>query len=103
MSVLDAGGNRTEYAYDTMGGLTAVCRHEGMNRFLNSEERLSLPDGYPEDQVRLTRYERGPSGAVETMIDPLGQKEHYTVDLSGRISSRTDRDGYVTRYAYNQS
>ncbi len=102
-SVLDAGGNRTEYAYDAMGGLAAVCRHEGMKTFLDSEGRLSLPDGYPEDQVRLTRYERGPSGAVETMIDPLGQKEHYTVDLSGRISARTDRDGYVTRYAYNPS
>ena len=102
-SVADAGGNRTEYAYDAMGGLTVVCRHEGMKKFLDSQGRLSLPEEYPEDQVRLTRYERGPFGAVETMIDPLGQKEHYTVDLSGRISSRTDRDGYVTRYAYNPS
>ena len=102
-SVVDAAGNRTEYAYDAMGGLTVVCRHEGMKKFLDSQGRLSLPEEYPEDQVRLTRYERGPSGAVETMIDPLGQKEHYTVDLSGRISSRTDRDGYVTRYAYNPS
>ncbi len=100
-SVVDADGNRTEYAYDAMGSLTVVCRHEGMKRFLDSQGRLSLPEGYPEDRVRLTRYERGPSGAVETMIDPLGQKEHYTVDLSGRISARTDRDGYVTRYAYN--
>ncbi len=100
-SVLDAAGNRTEYAYDLMGNLSAVCRHEGKDALLDADGQIAVPESYQGAFPHVTRYIRGQSGKPETVINPLGMQEQYEYDCSGRMTAKTDADGYTTRYAWN--
>ncbi len=60
-----------------------------MKTFLDSEGRLSLPDGYPEDQVRLPGMTR-PVRSGGNHDRSAGAERTLPVDLSGEISARTD-------------
>lgn len=83
-AVTDAAGARTEYRYDALDNLVCVCQ-----KGKNGEEE------------RITRYVRDPFGRTETIIDALGGEEHYTYDALGRVISKTDREGFVTRNSYD--
>ena len=103
-AVTDAAGNKTEYAYDQMGNLITVCQHEGNKTLLSEDTLRNFAEEFNSvnrSKLRITRYERDLQGNVKTVINPLGQKEHYTYDEAGHLLSKKDREGYKTDYRYN--
>jgi len=103
-AVTDAAGNKTEYAYDLMGNLITVCQHEGSRTLLSADAQKGRGEAFGHaggEKLHITRYERDLMGNVTTVINPLGQKEHYAYDEAGHLLSKTDRDGYQTNYRYN--
>ncbi len=103
-AVTDPAGNKTEYAYDLMGNLITICQHEGSRTLLSADSQKSRGEAFGHaggEKMHITRYERDLMGNVTTVINPLGQKEHYAYDEAGHLLSKTDRDGYQTNYRYN--
>ncbi|MCL2152224.1 MAG: DUF6531 domain-containing protein [Oscillospiraceae bacterium] len=95
--VIDALGNKSEYEYDGMGELIQVKQFEGIDGDLS--EALSLN----ENNTRMTAYHRNPLGQIEYIEDALGQKESYDYDAFSRVTGKTDKDGYLTQYAYGHN
>ena len=92
--------SKTEYVYNNRGHLTSVTAYDGVTP--------ALTTSYTYDAVSnlLTQSTNGATntytydrfGNVLTVKDPLNQVESYVYDLGGRVTSRTDRNGWVTRY-----
>ena len=78
-------GNETFYQYDAMGHLTQTsCTGTGG------------------EQTQNTAYTWDKEGHVVAVTDPLGDMETYTYDPAGRMTSKTDRDGYETAISMEQ-
>ena len=97
--VIDALGNKSEYGYDNMGELIRVVQFDGFDEELAEAQALNDSNS----QLRVTIYHRNLLGQVEQIEDALGQRESYGYDALGRLTDKTDKDGYLTRYAYGQN
>ena len=92
----DGSENRTHYEYDNMGNKLAV--YTGILG--------DSPDGAQKTSYTYDRF-----GNVLTMIDPrsnalspddaLYRVERYNYDKTGRLVSKTDRNGSTTVYTYD--
>ena len=114
-SVLDAMGNRTEYAYDIMGRLITVYRHEGDSfRLEDLEKEIQKEEHYVKvtnekdleekklNAPRIMRYYRNLMGEIECIKNSFGEEEHFSYDLTGKVISKIDREGYETKYTYTE-
>lgn len=84
--VTDALSNETRYTYDVMGNLIKT-------------ERTGNGGEAPQE----TRYAWDAAGNPVSMTDPLGNMETYRYDRNGRLTEKTDREGYTTAYGYNHA
>ena len=80
--VTDALGNETEYKYDMCDRLIEVSGHNGQ-------------------LVNVTKYHRNMMGQIETVEDALGNKESYKYCPRGQLLEKLDKDGFLTKYAYD--
>ncbi|MFQ9456533.1 MAG: DUF6531 domain-containing protein [Agathobacter rectalis] len=85
INVKDALENETNYEYDCMGQLLKI-RCTGTNG----------------EKAQETSYKWDLEGNVIAVIDPMGDMETYTYDPAGRMTSKTDRDGYKTNFVYGE-
>ncbi len=96
VSVTDALGNETQFAYDGCHRLTRVIQWEqghvdadAINAF-NREQQ----------DVRITDYRYDRNGNLVESMDPEGNRVLYTYDGNNRILSQTDGDGSQTSCQY---
>lgn len=82
--VVDAMGNRKEYSYDCMRRLIREV-HCGKEMELSQE----------------TVYAWDLSGNLTSRMNSLGEVEQYAYDKNNRMLSKTDREGFITRYQYD--
>ena len=54
------------------------------------------------EKAQETSYKWDLEGNVIAVIDPMGDMETYTYDPAGRMTSKTDRDGYKTNFVYGE-
>ncbi len=107
VKVTDALGNETEYLYDETDQLIEVRQYgEGVREDLGLKK---VQEGKRDSQTfcdsqtcHVTRYVRNLLGQVETVIDALGQEEHYRYSPKGELLQKTDREGYITKYSYTR-
>ncbi len=102
-SVTDVYGNSTCYEYSPTGQLTKITDALGNETVYTYDlcDRLTEIRQYGEEGAcHVTAYKRDLLGRIETAIDPLGQKEHYTYDAKGQLLEKLDQEGYLTKYGY---
>ncbi len=103
-AVTDALGNRTEYAYTLGGKLKEVTDALGSKTEFtyDAADRLIhvCQHGQSGEDDRITYYERNVFGQVECVRDAAGMEERYCYDVLGRMTEKTDRDGFRTAYTY---
>ena len=90
MSATDADGNRTTYAYDSLGRRTSTVDADG-----------SAPGGVPAEHTWSTAYDALDRVTSET--DPLSHATSCGYDGAGHRTSLTDRNGNTTSYTYDQA
>ena len=125
-AVTDAKGNQTKYGYSPTGMLTKVTDPMGNETEYHYDERDQLIEirqygetgatgttrttgetgntrgiGEPAPTQQVTRYQRDLLGQVERITDALGNQEHYTYNPKGQLSSKLDKEGYLTTYGYS--
>ncbi|MCL2655239.1 MAG: DUF6531 domain-containing protein, partial [Coriobacteriia bacterium] len=91
LSATDPLGASTAYAYDATGELIEVRRLAP----------LAQAQALNEQDVRITCYGRDAVGRVTSTTDPLRQTETYAYDPAGNMISKLDKEGFLTKYAYN--
>ena len=97
VSVTDAAGRSTSYAYDAANRLVKMTAPDGgvTVRAYDAEGRLaSLIDPRP----LQTRYTYNGFGQVTSIVSPDTGTTTYGYDTAGRLESETRSDGRVTRY-----
>lgn len=112
-SVTDANGNTTKYKYSPNGNLTAVIDplgsvsehdYDKLGNLIETRELAELNEAkeinVQNSRLRVTRYEWDEIGQLEKIVDPLGNTEEYTYDVSGNVISKLDKEGFLTKYAY---
>jgi len=97
--VVDALGNKSEYGYDCTDELIEVRQFGSIDEEFAEAEMFNTSN----TQLRVTIYHRNLLGQIERIEDALGQCETYSYDAFGRVAVKTDKDNYLTRYAYGQN
>ncbi|MBC2258910.1 DUF6531 domain-containing protein [Listeria booriae] len=111
----DENGNITEYHYSALGSLIKVvdalgfptCYDYNEVGHLTKIEQYGLTEKElrevltPNEESHNTAFERDLLGHITKVTDSVGQSEHFTYDESGNMVIKLDKDGYETRYEYN--
>lgn len=109
-AVTDALGNTTEYEYSPAGELTKATDPLGNETGYGYDPCGRLVEirqyGRPEadgarGECRVTTLVRDIMGRVTEAVFPDGEAERYTYTLRGELSTKTDRDGFLTEYGYD--
>ena len=105
IQITDALGAIIKYDYDTMGELVQIKEFAGGAGIAGVDGELSEAQSINKSnsKLRMTTYHRNPLGQIEYTEDALGQRESYTYDSIGRICGKTDKDSYITQYAYGKN
>ena len=103
--VVDALGHEVSYTYDEMDQLTEI-RQYGDGKITGEDvSDVDMQQIGKSNSKRTssfsTRYNRNVMGHITSIIDALGQEERFKYDKKGQLIEKIDKDGYLTKYAYN--
>ena len=108
VQVKDRNGNATRYVYDGNGNIVKTIDALGTESVFtyNKNDQLISTDLHRVDALNgvdsheITLYEYDGRNLVTKEINALGDSTVYVYDGNGNLVSKTDADGYVTRYSY---
>lgn len=108
VQVKDRNGNATQYVYDGNGNIVKTIDALGTESVFtyNKNDQLISTDLHRVDALNgvdsheITLYEYDGRNLVTKEINALGDSTVYVYDGNGNLVSKTDADGYVTRYSY---
>ena len=108
VQVKDRNGNATRYVYDGNGNIVKTIDALGTESVFtyNKNDQLISTDLHRVDALNgvdsheITLYEYDGRNLVTKEINALGNSTDYVYDGNGNLVSKTDADGYVTRYSY---
>ncbi len=116
IAVIDGNGNKTAYQFSKAGALekvTDACGTETVYRYdpcyrltqiLQSEsghfDAEQINTFNEKQKIRITNYEHDLEGSVTAVIDAEGGRTEYSYDPCGRMISRLDQEGNLTRCTY---
>lgn len=87
LKMVDFYGNETEYEYDFNSNLIRI------------EQKRKNSNG----EGIVTCYARDALGQIVAIKDFVGKEEHYKYNGKGYLTEKIDKDGYLTKYGYNNS
>lgn len=108
VQVKGRNGNATQYVYDGNGNIVKTIDALGTESVFtyNKNDQLISTDLHRVDALNgvdsheITLYEYDGRNLVTKEINALGDSTVYVYDGNGNLVSKTDADGYVTRYSY---
>ncbi|MFC1855555.1 RHS repeat domain-containing protein, partial [Thermodesulfobacteriota bacterium] len=108
----DANGNKTGYAYDTLGRKISTFNYydaenyyetsytyDNLNRLWTETKAANLPS--PDD--RKTTYKYFDDGSIDTITDPTGATYSYQYNEMGQVINENDFDGRQTTSGYDKA
>src|SRR5207302_755005 len=111
MAIIDAMGNKTSYAYDSIGRATSITEpllggstaavgmeyQDSINSFGIENEKANYTDFFYDGLGRITQvnYHYG------DLSSPIIANESFTYDWQGNVRSHRATSGYTTTYAYD--
>ncbi|WP_301002435.1 fibronectin type III domain-containing protein [Capsulimonas corticalis] len=118
----DENGNKTSYAYDTLGrkvavmdgkGYTATIQYDLNNNIISENDPAGNTTSMSydaEDNLISTVHPNGGSfsrfvdslGRVSSVVDELGRATSMAYDANGNTVSVTDHLGAITRFTYDE-
>lgn len=99
-AVVNALGERTEYAYDARGRLLQLTDALGQHSAYAYDGRGRLRQ-LTDASGALTTYQRDGRGQLERLIDALNRTTWLTYDQSGHLLEKLDAQGQTTTYEYD--
>jgi len=101
LSVADAMGNVTTYAYDPFGNLTRTTDPVG-NQIVSLYDLRGRKTQTTDPDLGLWKYEYNPLGELVKQTDAKTQVSTYLYDLLGRMTKRTE-PGLASDWIYDTS
>jgi len=84
------------YVIDQAVGLKTVTDPNG-NTLTYTDNGIFHSDG------KSVVFERNPSGQIDAIVDPMGNRYEYTRDANGDLTRATDPEAAQSTYTYNSS
>jgi RHS repeat-associated protein len=89
--------NYTQYYYDGAGNILRMYTGLSSPLTITGLDTVSGTD----TTYSVTKYAYNRFSQLTAMIDPLSQTESYTNDINGNMLAKTDRNGGITTYTYD--
>ncbi len=101
MTVTDALGNRTIYAFDNQSSITRITDASGNMTSMTYDENLNMTS-LTDAAGNQTVFTYDAKGNVVTVTDAQGNKTTTTYeDMFNQVSTKTDANGNTTNFSYD--